>query len=59
MNKPAIDFYRDRGVDLETEPLEIALCAQHNNGGLSIDARWHTNVEGFFAVGEVSGSHGI
>lgn len=59
MNKPAIDFYRDRGVDLETEPLEIALCAQHNNGGLSIDAWWHTNVEGFFAVGEVSGSHGI
>ena len=59
MNKPAIDFYRDRGVDLKTESLEIALCAQHNNGGLSIDAWWQTNIEGIFAVGEVSGSHGI
>ena len=59
MNKPAVDFYRDKGVDLETEMLEIALCAQHNNGGLAIDSWWQTNIEGFYAVGEVSGSHGI
>ncbi len=59
MNKPAIDFYNNRGVDLSIEPLEIALCAQHNNGGLTIDSWWQTNVEGFYAVGEVSGSHGI
>ncbi len=39
--------------------LEIALCAQHNNGGLSIDKWWQTNLSGFFAVGEVSGSHGV
>ena len=32
-----IDFYRDKGVDLYTHPLEIALCAQHNNGGIGID----------------------
>ena len=37
MNQPAIDFYRDKGVDLYTQPLEIALCAQHNNGGIGID----------------------
>lgn len=59
MNLPAVEFYRGRGVDLESQPLEIALCAQHNNGGLSIDAWWQTNVEGFFAVGEVSASHGV
>ncbi|QSX09652.1 FAD-binding protein [Alkalibacter rhizosphaerae] len=59
MNQPAVDFYRERGVDLEKEMLEIALCAQHNNGGLSIDHWWQTNVEGFFAVGEVSASHGV
>lgn len=59
MNEPAIAFYRDKGVDLTKEPLEIALCAQHNNGGLGIDAWWHTNVEGFFAAGEVSASHGV
>lgn len=59
MNQPAIDFYQDKGVDLHTEPLEIALCAQHNNGGLSIDCWWQTNVQGFFAVGEVAASHGV
>lgn len=59
MNQPAIDFYRDKGVDLYADPLEIALCAQHNNGGLSIDCWWQTNVHGFFAVGEVAASHGV
>ena len=59
MNKPAIDFYRDQGVDLYTQPLEIALCAQHNNGGLGIDCWWQTNVKGLFAVGEVAASHGV
>ncbi len=59
MNAPAVEFYRGKGVDLSQEPLEIALCAQHNNGGLTIDAWWQTNLEGFFAVGEVSASHGV
>ena len=59
MNQPAIDFYRDKGVDLATEPLEIALCAQHNNGGLGIDCWWQTNIEGLFAVGEAAASHGV
>ena len=59
MNAPAVEFYRGKGVDLAQEPLEIALCAQHNNGGLTIDAWWQTNLEGFFAVGEVSASHGV
>lgn len=59
MNRPAVDFYLDKGVDLCTERLEIALCAQHNNGGLGVDCWWQTNVEGFFAVGEASASHGV
>ncbi len=59
MNAPAVAFYLDKGVDLSREPLEIALCAQHNNGGLGIDCWWQTNVEGFFAAGEVSASHGV
>ena len=59
MNQPAIDFYRDKGVDLYTQPLEIGLCAQHNNGGLDIDCWWQTNVKGLFAVGEVAASHGV
>ena len=59
MNAPAVEFYRKRGVDLEKAPLEISLCAQHNNGGLAVDHRWQTNIEGLFAVGEVSGTHGV
>lgn len=59
MNAPAVDFYRDKGVDLAAEPLEISLCAQHNNGGLDIDCWWQTNLKGFFAVGEVAASHGV
>lgn len=59
INAPAVSFYKDKGVDLYSQPLEIALCAQHNNGGLTIDKWWQTNVEGFFAVGEVSASHGV
>ncbi|MDL2234414.1 FAD-binding protein, partial [Ruminococcaceae bacterium OttesenSCG-928-L11] len=59
MNSPAVDFYRDKGVDLATEPLEIALCAQHNNGGLAVDCWWQTNVSGFFAAGEAAASHGV
>lgn len=59
MNEPAIAFYREHGVDLYLEMLEIAVCAQHNNGGLAADANWETNVEGLFAVGEVCGSHGV
>lgn len=59
MNEPAAAFYRDRGIDLSSSPLEIALCAQHNNGGLSVDAWWQTNIKGFFCIGEACGSHGI
>lgn len=51
MNQPAIDFYRDKGVDLYTQPLEIALCAQHNNGGIGIDCWWQTDVKGLVCRG--------
>lgn len=59
MNSPAVDFYLDKGVDLSKQPLEISLSAQHNNGGLSVDCWWQTNIEGFFAAGEAAASHGV
>lgn len=59
MNGPAYDFYLSRGVDLKKEPLGIALCAQHNNGGLAADCWWQTDVKGLFAIGEACGSHGV
>jgi succinate dehydrogenase/fumarate reductase flavoprotein subunit len=59
MNKPALDFYFDHGVDLRKEKLEIKLCAQHNNGGLAVDCWWQSNIKGLFPVGEAAGTHGI
>lgn len=59
MNEPAVQFYKEHGVDLSKEYLEIAVCVQHNNGGLSTDKDWQTNIKGLFAVGEVCGSHGV
>ncbi|HKM06890.1 MAG TPA: FAD-binding protein, partial [Sphaerochaeta sp.] len=59
MNTPAYDFYREHGIDLAQEPLEISLCAQHNNGGVAVDLWWQSTVRGMFAVGEVAGTHGV
>ncbi|MCL2434040.1 MAG: FAD-binding protein [Clostridia bacterium] len=59
LNAPAIDFYMDHGVDLALGPLEIAVCAQHCNGGLAVDTRWRTALPGLYAVGEAAGTHGI
>ncbi|MFC2008866.1 FAD-binding protein [Chloroflexota bacterium] len=60
MNPSAIELYRDHGIDIREEPLEIAVCAQHNNGGLAGNLWWESpNVKHLFPVGEVNGSHGV
>lgn len=59
MNKPAYDLFLNHNIDLATEPLEISVSAQHNNGGLEVDKWWQTNIKHFFAVGEVSGNFGV
>ena len=59
MNEPAYQFYRDKGVDLEKDLLEIAICAQHNNGGLEVDSWWQSSIHGLFPVGEAAGAHGV
>jgi len=59
MNGPAVDLYRSHGIDLAREPLEIAVCAQHNNGGFRGSIWWESSVRGLFPVGEVCGTHGV
>jgi hypothetical protein len=59
MNQPALDFYLANGIDLGRDRLEIAVCAQHNNGGLVGNIWWESNVAGLFPVGEVNGTHGV
>ncbi|MFW5986522.1 MAG: FAD-binding protein, partial [Halanaerobiales bacterium] len=59
MNYPAYELYREHGIDLSRDLLEISVCAQHNNGGLGADLWWESDLKHFFPVGEVNGSHGV
>jgi succinate dehydrogenase/fumarate reductase flavoprotein subunit len=59
MNRPAIDIYKENGIDLYSEPLEIAVCAQHNNGGFAVNKWWQSNIPHTFVIGEMAGTHGV
>ena len=59
LNAPAIALYKEHGIDLEKEHLQIAVCAQHNNGGLKANIWWESDLTHLFPVGEVNGSHGV
>ena len=59
MNQPAIDLYANNGIDLTKEYLEIAVCAQHNNGGLMGNIWYESNIKHLFPVGEVNGTFGV
>ncbi|MFQ6036909.1 MAG: FAD-binding protein, partial [Sedimentisphaerales bacterium] len=59
MNPLAIEIYKENGIDLYSEPLEIAVCAQHNNGGFAVDRWWQSNIPQTFAIGEMAGTHGV
>ncbi len=59
MNLGAVELYRDNGIDLYSELLEISVCAQHCNGGIEVDANWQTSVVGLYAAGEAAGTFGV
>lgn len=59
MNRPAVDLYKNHNIDITKEYLEIAVCAQHNNGGLKGNHWWESNIKHLFPVGEVNGTHGV
>ena len=59
MNPLAIELYDQHDIDIRTEPLEVAVCAQHNNGGLAGNLWWESNIRHLYPVGEVNGSHGV
>jgi succinate dehydrogenase/fumarate reductase flavoprotein subunit len=59
LNSPAVDLFREHHIDLASEPLEIGVCAQHNNGGLKGNIWWESDLRHLFPVGEVNGSHGV
>lgn len=59
MNLQAVNLYKEHNIDLEKDYLEIAVCAQHNNGGLRGNIWWESNIKHLFPVGEVNGTHGV
>jgi len=59
MNPLAMEIYRENGIDLYSEPLEIAVCAQHNNGGFAVNKWWQSNIPRTFVIGEMAGTHGV
>ncbi|MDP6125399.1 MAG: FAD-binding protein, partial [Candidatus Latescibacteria bacterium] len=59
MNPPSIEQYAEHGIDLETEPLELAVVCQHNNGGFVVDSWWRTTIDHLFCLGELAGTHGV
>ncbi|MGN1417824.1 MAG: hypothetical protein ACI4W6_00675, partial [Acutalibacteraceae bacterium] len=59
LNPQSVAFFKSRGIDLSSEPLEIAVCAQHINGGADVDIHWQTSVKNLFAIGEAAGTFGL
>ena len=59
MNIGAIELYADHGIDIRTELLEIAVCAQHCNGGVAVDEHWQSDVSGLYVAGEAAGTFGV
>ena len=59
LNEKAIELYASHGIDISSELLEIAVCAQHCNGGVAVDENWQSEIEGLYVVGEAAGTFGV
>ena len=59
LNEKAYRLYLDHGIDLEKVPLAADVCAQHCNGGLTVDENYMTNISGLYACGECAGVFGV
>ncbi len=59
LNSKAIDVYARQNIDLYTEYLQIAVCAQHNNGGVNTDNNYETDAKNLYAIGECAGTFGL
>ena len=59
LNNKAIAVYLREGIDLSADLLRVAVCAQHNNGGVYTDKNFQSDIEGLYVIGEASGSFGL
>ena len=59
LNSKAIDVYLRQGIDIHKDKLRIAVCAQHNNGGVFTDNNFETDIRGLYVIGEAAGTFGL
>jgi succinate dehydrogenase / fumarate reductase flavoprotein subunit len=59
MNPLSIELYRRYKKDITRDPLEFAVNNQHMNGGIAVDIWGRSSLDGCYAVGEASGTHGV
>jgi len=59
LNKQAYIHYKDNGIDISKDLLQVAVCNQHLNGGVKCDIWWESTVKHLFTIGEINGSHGV
>lgn len=59
LNSKAIDVYLRQGIKLEADMLRIAVCAQHNNGGVYTDSNFESDIKGLYVIGEAAGTFGL
>ncbi len=60
INPDSVSWLEKHGIDITSgEMVEVAVCAQHFQGGIKINDRGETAVRGLYAVGECAGGqHG-
>ena len=58
MNPLAIELYRQHGIDLSKEMLEIRISAQSHNGGILVDSSWKSDFDNLYVAGEAAGTFG-
>jgi succinate dehydrogenase / fumarate reductase flavoprotein subunit len=59
MNPLSIELYRRYKKDITRDPLEFAVNNQHMNGGIAVDVWGRSSLDGCYAIGEASGTHGV
>ncbi len=59
LNPKAIQVYTRQNIDIYKEKLRIAVCAQHNNGGIYTDKNYETDIKGLYVIGEAAGTFGL
>ena len=56
---PFVERYRNVGIDLLSQPVEVANAAHTSLGGIKVNSRCETNISGLYAAGEALGNlHG-